>query len=191
MTRSAGMASRVPEESRFRMAASTVAPTPLDCGIDASTVLSRQLAQCGGVEQFDRASLNLDQTFLLEAREKAAHRFELEPEIAADLIACHTQDELRRGVSALVVSVREIEQEHRESLLCAHAAEQQHDVVVADDLARQDAMQVFLQRWKPMREFFKLPERSTQTSMSSSAIDWQPCRSWPMPSSPRRSPGMW
>src|SRR6266496_400377 len=100
-------------------------PTPR--GLDASTVLTRQLAQCAGVEQLDRAPLNLDQAFLLKAREEAAHRLELEPEIAADFLAGHAQDELRRGVSALAVAVREIEQEHGKPLLRAHASEQHHD----------------------------------------------------------------
>ena len=104
-----------------------------------------------GIEQLDRPALHLDQSFLLEAREEPAHRLELEPEVAADFLARHAQHELGRRVAAQPVAVGEVEQEDREALLGAHAAEQQHDVLVARDLLRQELVEIALQRGDVLR----------------------------------------
>ena len=90
------------------------------------------------VEQLDRAALHLDQPFFLEPREEPAHGLELEAEVAADLLARHPQHELGGRVAAAAVAIGQVQQEHREPFLGAHAAEQQHHVVVARDLARQE-----------------------------------------------------
>ena len=60
--------------------------------------------------------LDRDQAFFLEAGEQAAHRLELQAEVAADLFARHAQDELARGVAPGTEALRQVEQEGREAL---------------------------------------------------------------------------
>src|SRR5215813_14138534 len=49
-----------------------------------------ELLQRRHVEQLELAAANLQQALTLKARQQAAHRFELEAEIAADLLARHS-----------------------------------------------------------------------------------------------------
>src|SRR6185503_20221584 len=56
------------------------------------------------------------------------------------------QVEFRFGVAAPLEALGKIEEESGEALLRAHRAQQQHDAVVAHDLAREHRMQAALQR---------------------------------------------
>src|SRR5215831_8657963 len=122
--------------------------------------LPSELLERRDVEQFDGATLSLDQPLLLEAREQPAHRLEFESKEAAYFLACHPQHELGGGIAALSIAMRKIEQERRQSLLGAHAAEQEHDVVIAIDFARKKAMQVVLQRRNVTCQFLQALERN-------------------------------
>src|SRR4029077_12682965 len=102
--------------------------------------------EAGDVEDAHVLLVHLDQRVLLELGEQPAHRFQLEAEIAADLLARHAQVEVRRRVAAAHEAVRKVDEEGREALLGAHRAEQHHHAVVAHDLAREHRMEVPLQR---------------------------------------------
>ena len=71
-----------------------------------------------------------------EARQNAAHGFELEPQVRADLRACHAKHEFRARVAALFKALRERKEESRETLFGMHGTEKQHHAVLADDFAR-------------------------------------------------------
>src|SRR4030095_10954955 len=62
------------------------------------------------VEQLDGAALHLQQAVTLESREQPAHGFQLEPEIAADLLARHAQHEFARRIAAIAITIGEIQQ---------------------------------------------------------------------------------
>src|SRR5215472_8332003 len=55
--------------------------------------------------------------------------------------------------------MRQIEKERRQTLLRAHAAEQEHHVVIAIDLARKKSMKVTLQRRYMARELLQAIQR--------------------------------
>src|SRR6185369_15230827 len=95
---------------------------------------------------FDVLAMDRNHAFVLEVRERAADRFELESKVAADFLARHAQDELGRRVAARDEALRQIQQEGCQALFRAHAAEQQHYAVVARDFAAHDAMKMLLQR---------------------------------------------
>src|SRR3569832_2892390 len=80
-----------------------------------------QALESVGVEDAQVAVPHFDETLFGETRERAAHRLELEAEIAADLLARHAQHELRAGEAARVQALHEIEQEGCEALFRAHA----------------------------------------------------------------------
>src|SRR6185312_9487263 len=96
---------------------------------------------------------------MLKAREEPAHRFQLETEVAANLRPGHAQHEFGRRVASCAVTLRQIDQERRQALLGAHAAQLQHDGLVTGDLARQELVQISLQRRYPAPEVLELVER--------------------------------
>ena len=59
----------------------------------------------------------------------------------------------------MAVSVGKIEQEDGNSFFGAHAAEQKHDVLVARDLSRQEAVEILLQRHDGSGQRFESVER--------------------------------
>ncbi len=89
--------------------------------------------------------LDLDDAFLDEFRERAADGLQLEAQVAADLLAGHAQHQFGLRETPRMQALNEVEQEGREALLGAHAAQQQHHAVLAHDLAAHDLVDVVLQ----------------------------------------------
>ena len=58
-----------------------------------------QLAHRNAVKQFDVPPLHLDQPVVMKAGKQAAHGFQLEPQVAPDLLARHPQHELARRIA--------------------------------------------------------------------------------------------
>ena len=86
-----------------------------------------------------------EQAVGLELRKRAADGFQLEPQVAADLLAAHAQHDGRCGEATRLQPGRQVEQEGRQALLGVHAAQQQHHAVRTHDLAAQRAVQLLLQ----------------------------------------------
>ena len=105
------------------------------------------------------ALLDLDDAFLDELRESPADGLELHAQVAADLLARHAQHQFGLREAARMQALHQIEQEGRQSFLGPHAAEQQHDAVVAHDLAAHDLVHMVLQRAEFARERFDPVER--------------------------------
>src|SRR6186713_2659203 len=76
----------------------------------------------GDVEDADVLLLHVDQALGLELGEQAAHGFELQTEVAAELLARHAQVEVGGRVAAAQEAPRQVEQEGGEALLGAHRA---------------------------------------------------------------------
>src|SRR5689334_13809970 len=78
-----------------------------------------QLLERDPIEQRDDTPADVNQRLVAQTREEPAHRLELEPELAADLLAAHTEYELRRRVTAGLIPARQVQQEPRQPLLGA------------------------------------------------------------------------
>ncbi len=89
--------------------------------------------------------VDVDQTLLRESRQHAAHGFQLQTEEATDLGTRHPQNELGARVTARLEALRQVQQEGGEPLLSMHAAQQQHDAVLAHDLAAHHLVEVVAQ----------------------------------------------
>ena len=89
-----------------------------------------------------------------EARKHATHRFELQPEEGADFGARHAKHEFGARVAALLEALRERQEEVRETLFGVHRTEQQHVVVLTDDLARERLHEVRADRVHRDRALF-------------------------------------
>ena len=63
-------------------------------------LLADQRPQSVRISDLDTLVLHGDQALTLETRECAADRFQLEPEIAADFLARHAQNETRSRITA-------------------------------------------------------------------------------------------
>ena len=100
-------------------------------------------------------TLTLSKPMLLETGERTADRFQLQAEIAADLLPCHAQLEGVRGIAARAEALRQVEQESRQAFFGAHRTEQHHDAMVAHDLAAHDLVQVTLQAGQFAAQLFQ------------------------------------
>ena len=90
--------------------------------------------------------MHAEQPVVLKLGKGAAHGFEFEAEIAADLFARHAQNKFGRRVAARGEAPGQVEQEGGQPLLGAHAAQQQHDAVVAHDFAAHHPVKMALQQ---------------------------------------------
>ncbi|SAK99708.1 hypothetical protein AWB81_05783 [Caballeronia arationis] len=91
-------------------------------------------AQTVEVADADELAVGVDQAALLEARQRAAHGFEGDAEIAADVVARHAQREFRRRVAAPRKARGQVEQEACDALVGAQRAERGQLIGFADDL---------------------------------------------------------
>jgi hypothetical protein len=71
----------------------------------------------------DLPLLDFQDAVVLELGERAADRLELEPEVAADLLAGHAQDQRARREAARLQPLGEVQQERGQPLFRAHAAQ--------------------------------------------------------------------
>ena len=113
-------------------------------GSESSVRQSDELAQPCFVEDSDVLLLRDDHACFLKARKQTAYRFQLEPEVTADLLAGHPQHEFGPGVAALQVSRGQIEQERCKLFLGAQRAQQHHRMLLTDHLLAQQPVEVVL-----------------------------------------------
>jgi hypothetical protein len=76
------------------------------------------------IENPDVFAVCIEQSVALKFGEHPAHCFELDPQIAADFLACHAQVKFSRRIPAHSQAVRQIQQERRHPLFGGHRAEQ-------------------------------------------------------------------
>ena len=138
------------------------------------TALAEELLQRRDVEQPDRAPLHLQMPFWLKARKKPAHCLELQPQIAADLLARH--------------ALRKIEQESSKPFFGAHAAEKQHRTVIAGNFARQESVQVLLQRRDAAREHLEVFEWQHEIQGPQTSVVGNRCAEQDAPRHPAQPP---
>src|SRR3990172_3252711 len=124
---------------------STVQPTCAMPGCAPNRSLRDDLPEPGGVEEANAPLLRCQQRAVLQPREAAADRFQLEPEKAADIPARHRQFERGSRSTPRPESLREIEQECGQALIGMHGTEQHHGAMTAWDLTAQNLMEYMLQ----------------------------------------------
>ena len=95
-----------------------------------------------------------DEPVFHKLAEGAAHGLELHAQVAADFLALHAQDHLGAGEAPGMQALREVEQEGGQPFFGAHAAQEQHDTVLANNLSAHDLVHVVLQGIDFAGEFF-------------------------------------
>ena len=86
--------------------------------------------------------LHINQAVLLEFRQRAAHCFQFQPQIAADFLARHPQNKIVCRKTAHIQTIRQIQQKHRQPLFRPHIAQKQHHRLVTHNLAAHQAQNV-------------------------------------------------
>ena len=94
----------------------------------------------GAVEQLHRPSSDLDEADCAKPGEQAAYRLELQAQVAADFGARHAQHELPRRISARPVPLRQVEQEHRETLVGAHRSQHRSSSIASATFSRERSL---------------------------------------------------
>ena len=117
---------------------------------------ARERAQALVRDDLQLALLDRDHALLLQARQGARDGFQLQAQVVADLLARHPQDELAGREAAPQEAPGQFQQEGTDTLLGPHRAQQHHQPLVPDDLARDDPVQTLLQRRKPAADRLQL-----------------------------------
>ncbi len=109
------------------------------------------------IEEFDLLYPN--QSFLLEAGQRAARGLQGHAEIAADVLACHAQREASRRIASVLKATRDVLQQGSHALFRGEIAEQHHLPGLADDFRAHHLVDMLLQRFDFAAKGFQQVER--------------------------------